>query len=201
MRAFYRRYGSDICPAVARLEVPARCGPAPVDRSHSSTVVSPTVVPMDPARRSLKPPGPPERPGTTTRPAARHGAGARGPDHRTGRRLQEGCASHLPTPSLLPRSVDNRLGVARCRQATAPDVEAAPHQGHRAAAFHVVREGCPEVVSATRRLIYCADANESADTPKEVVDGELVGRPPGPMTWEESDVPHRTPAAPPPQRT
>jgi hypothetical protein len=47
-------------------------------------------------------------------------------DHRTGRRLQEGCASHLPTPSLLPRSVDNRLGVARCRQATAPDVEAAP---------------------------------------------------------------------------
>jgi hypothetical protein len=32
----------------------------------------------------------------------------------------------LPTPSLLPRSGDSRLGVARCRQATAPDVEGAP---------------------------------------------------------------------------
>ena len=47
---------------------------------------------------------PPERPGSTTHTGARHGGGARGPDHRTGR-------TPTPSPCQLPRQDQGHSAV------------------------------------------------------------------------------------------
>ena len=58
--------------------------------------------------RSRRPPGPPERPGDTTHASCTPWRRASWARPSTGRRLQAGCDSCWPTPSLRRRNMDNR---------------------------------------------------------------------------------------------
>jgi hypothetical protein len=84
------------CPPPRRRSSPMRLRAC---RSHSSTVVSLTAVPIEPARRMVEASGPPERPGTTTHASCtpwRRGSWARpsdGPKVPRGMRLARADAT------------------------------------------------------------------------------------------------------------